>query len=112
MRQNLAQLIEAGLGLVKILKNARVLDRLVAIVDHKVLFGDIGLVAARVVLREQVVKRLVLGGPDFLRDRLVPFLSVGVLGVDVVDDPAKAEEAVGDDLSDIELGAVFTHALT
>ena len=45
MRQNLAQLVKAGLGLVEILQNAGVLDRLVALVDHEVLFGDIGLVA-------------------------------------------------------------------
>ena len=34
MRQNLAQLVEAGLGLVKILKNAGVLDRLAVSYTH------------------------------------------------------------------------------
>jgi hypothetical protein len=65
--------------------------RAAGIIDQQVLLRDIGDVFGFLVLREQVIERLVLLGPDFLRDRLPPFLGVVERRINVENDTAERE---------------------
>ena len=58
------------------------------------------------VLGEQVVKRLVLAGPDFLGDGVVPFIGVGELRINVKNNAPERKNPVPDDLPDLEFGDV------
>ena len=82
-----------------------VLDGLVAIVRKQVLLTDISDVAALRILGEQMVERLVLGGPQRLGNGLVPLVAVGEDRVDVEDHAAKVEQAMPDDFANGEAGA-------
>src|SRR4051812_8202729 len=85
-------------------RNGGMVDRLVALVGEQVLLADISGVGGFPVLGEEVVERLVLGGTDLLRDRLIPFVGIGEDRVDVEDDSAKVEQPVPDHLADGEAG--------
>jgi len=111
MGQRVAQLIVTRLGLVEIVKDTWMLDGYRVLFQDQILLRNISLVAARLVLREQVVKRLILVRSDFLRDRLVPRLSVRILRIDVINHPAKPEETVRDNLANIEFSTVFHGSL-
>ena len=82
----------------------RMAHRLAAVVGQKVLLGDIGDVFGFVVLREQMIERLILMRPDLGRDRLVPFLRIVENRIDVEDDAAKRIKAVPDNLADLIFG--------
>ncbi len=51
-----------------------------------------------------MIEGLVLGRPQPLGDRFIPFLAVGEFRIDVEDDAAKVEQAVPNDLADGEAG--------
>ena len=55
--------------------NGRMVDRLALVVGQQILLADIGDVGALRILGEQMVEGLVLGRPDVLGDRLIPFLA-------------------------------------
>src|SRR3546814_7053941 len=78
-------------------------DRLVAVVGHQIALADIGDIARIAVFGEQMVKRLVLGRAQILRDRVVPFVGIGEDGVDVENDAAEIEHAVTHDIADREI---------
>src|SRR5262249_42538790 len=62
------------------------------------------------VLREQMVKGLVLARADFCRDRLPPFLGIVEDGVDVEDDATERIHAVLDHLTAFDFGVpLFSH---
>ena len=84
----------AWLRLNKVLENARMLDGNRIIVCEQILLGNVGLVAARLVLSEQVIERLVLRRADFGGDGFVPFFRVCVLRVYVIDHASEAKEAM------------------
>ena len=111
MRQRVAQLVMTRMTLFEVIHDAGVLHRYWIFFHHEVLFRDIGFVAARLVLRQQVIEGLVLVRADLFRDRLVPGFCVGVLRIDIINHPAKTEETVRDDLADIEFSAVFIYYL-
>ena len=77
-------------------------DRVFAVVEHQVLLAHIGDVAALRILGEQMVKGLVLGRAQRLRDRLVPFFAIGEFGIDIEHHSAEVEEAVADHVADRE----------
>jgi hypothetical protein len=77
-------------------------DRFLGFVADQILLADIGDVALLAILGEQVVEGLLLRRADLLGDRLVPFLAVRKLGVDVEDHPPEVEQSVPDDLADRE----------
>ena len=64
----------------------RVLDWCSAYILNQVLFRDIGDVLLITAYGEQVIKGLVLTGPDMFRNRLIPFVSMIELGINVKDD--------------------------
>ena len=72
-------------------------------VVEQVLFRDIGDVLAVRILGEQVVEGLVLARAHLGWDRLVPFLGVVELGIDVEDHAAEREQPVAHHLADPEL---------
>ena len=80
-------------------------NRLARLVRKQVLLGDIGDVFGFRVLGEQMVERLVLARPHLGRDRLVPFLGIVELRIDIEDRAAERKQPVPDDLSDLELTA-------
>src|SRR5262245_36074233 len=82
-------------------------DRLAAVIDQQILFGDIGDVGCLRILRQQVIERLMLPRPHFRRNRLVPLLRVGEDGIDVEDNAAERKQAMLDDLSDLKLGLFY-----
>ena len=74
------------------------------VVGQQILLADIGDVARFRILGEQMVERLVLGRPDLLGDRLIPFLAVGEDRIDVEDHAAEVEQPVAHHLADREAG--------
>ena len=85
-------------------RHRRVLHRFGGAVRHQILLADISDVARFRILREQVVKGLLLGWPHFLRDCLIPLLAIGEDWIDVEDHAAKVEQAVADHVADREAG--------
>ena len=73
-------------------------------IRNQILLADIGDIAALGILREQVIKRLILLGANMLGDRLVPFLAIGKNGVDIKDHTAKIKDAVADHFTNGETG--------
>jgi hypothetical protein len=96
------ELVSAFIKPCKKRRDRGMLDRLVGVVDDQVLLADISDVAAVRILGEQVIERLILGRPLGLGNRFVPFVAVGELRIDIVDDAAEIEQAVADDLADCE----------
>ena len=64
----------------------RVVDRLIAFVRDQILLADIGDVARIRILGEEVVEGLLLGRPHRFGDRLIPFLAIGELRIDIEND--------------------------
>src|SRR5271169_4900168 len=85
-------------------RDLRMPHRLAGSVRQEILLGNVGDVFGYVVLREQMVERLILMRPDFGRDRLVPFVGIVEYRVDVENDAAERIEAVPDNLADLILG--------
>jgi hypothetical protein len=82
------------------------------------LLADIRDVAVVAVLREQVIKRLVLCRADFSRDGVVPFFAIGKNRVNIKYYAAKFKDAVAYNVTDCEHGfgnvrgdRIFAHAL-
>jgi gamma-glutamyltranspeptidase/glutathione hydrolase len=67
----------------------RMIHRLTGVVWDQVLLGNIGHVVGVVVLGQQVVERLTLAGTRALGDRVIPFVGVGKLRVDIEHHTAK-----------------------
>ena len=109
MGQGIPELILSWKVLDEVVQNSRMFDWNRVFVYLQILLGDVGFIAARFVLGEQMVERLVLGRADFRRNGFVPLIRVGVLRIDIINHPAKAEEAMRDDLTDIELSLEFHH---
>ena len=86
----------------EIVGHVRVLHRFAGKVRQQVLLRDIGNVVAGLVLGEEMVERLILAGPQFLRDRKPPLLGVGENRIDVEDHPPERVDAMLDDLADRE----------
>jgi hypothetical protein len=80
-------------------------DRLVAVVDDKVLLADIGDVSGLGILGEQMVKRLVPGRAEVLGNRFVPFLAIGEFGIDVEHHATEVEDPVTHHVADRETRA-------
>ena len=76
---------------------------------HEILLADVGDVALLGILGEQMVEGLVLGRADRLGDRLIPFVAVGEVRIDVEDHAAKIEQPMAHDFADAEAG--LGHAL-
>src|SRR6476619_199663 len=76
--------------------------RLARIIDKEILLRNIGDIFCLLIFGEEMVKRLVLGRPDFLRDRQPPFFRVGEGRIDIENDAAKGKQAVLDHLPDTE----------
>jgi hypothetical protein len=89
-----AAAIDATFQIVEKFRNLRVAQRLPGCVRDEVLLRNIGYVFSFLVFGEQVVERLILAGPDFLGNGLVPLLGIVKFGIDVEDHPAKWKEAV------------------
>ena len=109
--RHVARAVDALLEALEEIANLRMADRLAAFVGQKILLGDVGDVFGLLVLGEQMIKRLILRGPDLLGDRLIPFLGVGEDRVHVEDDAAEREEAVPHDLADAEFRLSDLHGL-
>jgi hypothetical protein len=77
-------------------------------ISEKVPLTHVSDVGGILVLREQVIKRLVAPRADVLGDRLVPLFGIGEDRVDVEDDPAEGEQAVSYHVADSEAGAGLT----
>jgi hypothetical protein len=80
------------------------MDRLTLDVGEQILLADISDVGGFRILGEEVVEGLVLGRPNILGDRLVPFLAIGEDRVDVENHAAKIEKTVPNQLADRKLG--------
>lgn len=76
-------------------------DGFACIVRHKVLFRDIGDVIALIVFGEQVVKGLVFRGAAIFGDRVVPFLGIRELGIDIEDHAPEGMLPVSDHLTQV-----------
>src|SRR5206468_5304478 len=98
------QLVAAALEPVEHARNARVVDRLISLVRQQILLADISDVARFRIFSEQVIEGLILGRPDRLRDRFIPFVAVGEDRVDIEDHAAKVEQSVAHDLADRKTG--------
>src|SRR5438309_7839956 len=79
-------------------------DRLVGVVGDEVLLADVGDVGRLRVFGEQMVEGLVPGWPDLLGYRVIPFVAVGELRVDIENDAAEVEKAMLDDVANREAG--------
>ena len=99
-----AQLVPPFVEAVEHGRDRRMVDRLVGLVGDEVLLADVGDVALLRILGEQVVEGLVLGRAHRFGDRLVPFLAIGELGIDVEDDAAEVEQPVAHDFADAVAG--------
>lgn len=104
------QLVGAGVGADEDFVDLRMAHRIAGCVGQQVLLRDVGDVFGFRVFREQVIERLVLARPDFLRDREPPFLGIGEHRIDVVDHAAKRVAAVLDHLADPEFRLSFAIA--
>lgn len=80
-------------------RQVRMIHWLTGIIGDKVLLRDVGNVIALVVLREEMIKRLILGWPAFLRNGLIPFLRIRKHRVDIENDAAKWMLPMTDDLT-------------
>ena len=90
----LARAVAAVLVAPERFPDLRVAHRFARLVGKQVLLRHVGDVFAFGVLGEQVVKRLVLARTDLGGNRVVPFLGVGELRIDVEHDAAKRKQAV------------------
>ncbi len=99
------QLVTTVVEIVEHAANRRMFNRAIFIIRNQVLLTDIGDIAAFRIFREEMIKRLITPGPDFGRDRIIPFFAVGKDGINVENDSAKFEQAVADDVSNPEIGA-------
>lgn len=79
-------------------------QRNIGIVGDQVLFGHIGDVMGPVVFREEVVEGLVLARAHFLRDRVIPFIGVRKLRIDVENHAPERKQLMAHHLSDLEPG--------
>src|SRR5258708_913656 len=104
IQRRVARAVAARLVLDENLRDLRMPDRLAGLVRQQVLFGDIGDVFGFRVFREQMIERLILVRPDFLRDRQPPFLGIVEFRIDVEDHAPERKDPVADDLSDLEFG--------
>ena len=84
--------------------NRGMIDHLIAIITNEILLAYISDVAAFVVLGEEMIKGLILGGPKILGDRFIPFFAVCEDRIDVEDDAAKLEQPVPHHLAYGEAG--------
>src|ERR1044072_4514582 len=82
----------------------RMAPGLARLVGKQVLLRHVGDVFAFGVLGEQMVERLILARADLGGNRVVPFLGVGELRVDVENDAAKRKQAMLHHRSDRESG--------
>ena len=98
MRHCLA-LVNAVFEVREKLLNLRVTHGRGVVIYNQVLLGDIGDVFFFIVLGKEVVKGLLLMRANLGRDRQPPFFGVAEDGVNVVNHPAKGEDAVLDNLS-------------
>jgi hypothetical protein len=80
------------------------IDRIADLVVQQILLADISDVGAFRILGEQVIEGLVLGRPDILRDRLIPFVAVREHRIDVEDHAPEIEHPVLHHLADREAG--------
>ena len=99
-----AQLVSLAIDPVKQLFDIGMTDRAVLAVTHQILLADIGGVVAVGIFREKMVKRLFLVRAHFGRNRLIPFVGIVELRIDIDHHTAKRIEAVPDDLADAEFG--------
>jgi hypothetical protein len=91
----------------KAIKNAidpGMIDRPLLDVRHQVLLTDIGDVIALRIFSEQMIEGLVFGRANFLGNRIIPLVTVGIYGIDVENDSAKWKMPMPNDLSDSKTG--------
>src|SRR3984893_16050232 len=111
MQQGIAGSVAALLVLLEHLSDLRMAHRFAGRIRQQILLGNIGDIFGLRVLREQMVERLVLERANLRGDRLVPFLSIVELGIDIEHDGAKRKQAVANHLTDLEFGvARLAHA--
>lgn len=79
-------------------------DRLAGKVRNEILFRNIGDIFRVIILGEEMIVRLILGWPDFLRNRKPPIIGIAERRVDVENDTAKGIDPVLDDLTELIFG--------
>lgn len=79
-----------------------VIHRFFAIIRNQILLTNIGNIIAVGVLSEQMIKGLILGRSNVLRNRFVPFFTVRKNGIDVENHAAKFEMPMTHDITNVE----------
>ena len=87
---------------IKELADVRMADRRVALIRHEIALGNIGHIVGLIVLREEMIVRLVLSRTQILRNGFIPLFCIGEDRIRVEDNAAKFEKPVFDDLTDLE----------
>jgi hypothetical protein len=88
----------------EIIRNIGMPDRRTRSVRQQILLRHIGNVFGLVILREQMIKRLVLARTNLGGDGLPPLVRVRKFRVNVEDYASKGKEAVLYDLADLKFG--------
>jgi hypothetical protein len=94
--------VSAISGLVEKFAQLRVANWVAGLIFEQVLLGDIGNILGFRIFGEEMVEGLVLARPGLDRDRLVPFIGIAELGINVENDAAKREKPVANNLADRE----------
>src|SRR3954468_8652973 len=102
IQRGIARAIAAGLVPDEALGALRVPDRFAGIIGQKVLLGNIGDVFGLRILREQMIKRLILVWPKLLGNRQPPFLGIVEFRIDVENHASERKHPVADDLPDLK----------
>lgn len=79
-------------------------DWLATVVRQQILLADISDVAAVVAFREKMIKWLVFGGLQILRNGFIPFFAIRKHRIDIIDHAAKIKNAVAYDITNGEAG--------
>ena len=98
------QPISPGFRLVEHVAQKRVAAGTPTVIGQQVLLGNIGDIGRLGVLGQQMIEGLLPMRPQFGRNRLQPFISIGENRIDIEHHAPKRVNAVFDDVADVEAG--------
>jgi len=76
------------------------IDRPARVIHQQILLADISNIGGIVILREQMVERLILARARVCRNLLIPFFAVGKNRINIEDHAAEQIQPVAHDIAD------------
>lgn len=105
MRQRTAHPVAAIFKLAEQLRNGRMIDGAAFRIGQQIALTDIGDIAFILILREEMIERLVAHRADVFWNGLIPLLAIGEDRVDIENNAAEIEQPVPDHITDAKAGA-------